>query len=135
MRTDAAMQFERIVERAFKQAGFAPVASPRPDYGADFALASPVLSQAFGSPLLIEVKNNRNEPLQRKAVDGLSRLIQEGRGGAGLLVTAVQHRASWPLQVTQPIAILPFSDVIEWLRDGTFELEFLSRLDNKTRSK
>jgi len=41
--TDAAMQFERIVERAFKQAGFVPVSSPRPDYGADFALASPVL--------------------------------------------------------------------------------------------
>jgi hypothetical protein len=85
----AAGKFERLVERAFQLADFPISQSPTPNFGADFALASPKIIHSFGLPLLIEVKDNSRVPIDQKVIDRLDQLIAEGRGGAALLVTVL----------------------------------------------
>lgn len=125
----AAGRFERLVERAFQLAGFPISQSPTPNFGADFALASPKIVHSFGLPLLIEVKNNSREPINQRAIDRLDQLIAEGRGGAALLVTALPPLPSMHLRLRHPIVIVPFNEVLSWLEKGTFEEEFLFTVD------
>lgn len=126
---NSGIEFERLVERCFKLAGFAPVASPGPDFGADFAVSTPQLNQAFKRPILIEAKHNVREHIGQSTIDQLARLIGEKRGGAGLLVTAKVLSGKTQLKVTQPIVIVPVDELIDWLRGGTFEEEFLFTVD------
>lgn len=123
-------RFEQLVERAFQLADFPISQSPTPDFGADFALASPKLLRSIGLPLLIEVKNNSRSPIQQKAIDRLDQLLAEGRGGAALLVTTVPPLASIHLHLPHPIVIVPFDELMGWLENRTFEEEFLSTVDS-----
>jgi hypothetical protein len=125
----AAGKFEELVERAFQLADFPISQSPTPDFGADFALASPKLVRSFGLPLLIEVKNNSRVPISQKAIDRLDQLIAEGRGGAALLVTMLPILPSIHLRLRHPIVIVPFNEVLNWLEKGTFEEELLFTID------
>jgi hypothetical protein len=120
---------EKIVERAFKRGGFSLTSSPRPDFGADFALASPKLIDAFSLPILIEVKNNSRQALGQPTVDRLARLIEERRGGAGLIVTTRPHETPARLVLTRPIVIVPLTELFDWLQKGTFEEQFLTVVD------
>jgi len=116
----------KLVERAFRRGGFSPTSSPTPDFGADFALASPKLIKAFSLPILIEVRSNALHVLEQAPVRRLARLIRERRGGAGLIVTAQPHNQGLRLALTEPIAIVPIVDLFDWLQTGTFEEEFLA---------
>jgi hypothetical protein len=122
-------KFENLVERAFQLADFPISQSPTPDFGADFALASPKLLGSIALPLLIEVKNNSRVPIQQKAIDRLDQLLAEGRGGAALLITTVQPLPSIQLRLTRPIVIVPFNELLGWLENRTFEDEFLFTID------
>lgn len=122
-------QFERLVEKAFQLADFPISQSPTPDFGADFALASPKLLRSIGLPILIEVKNNSREPIQQKAIDRLDDLIAEGRGGAALLTTTVPPLPAVNLYLRRPIVIVPFDELLGWLEQGSFEDEFLLTVD------
>ena len=124
-----ARRFEQLVERAFQLANFPVSQAPTPDFGADFALASPTLIRSFGLPVLIEVKNNSRIPLGQKVIDRLDQLISEGRGGAALLVTMQPPNPAVHLKVQRPIVIVPFDDVMSWLEKGKFEEEFLFTVD------
>jgi len=117
--------FERLVERAFKQGGFSLTASPGPEFGADFALASPKLIEALSLPILIEVKNNLRNRLAQASLDRLSTLVRERRGGAGLIVTAQPHNAPIPLELIEQIVIVPVMELFDWLQQGSFEEKFL----------
>jgi hypothetical protein len=133
LRTDSAenvgRKFERLVERAFQLADFPISQSPTPDFGADFALASPKLLRSIGLPVLIEVKNNSRVPIQQKAIDRLDQLLAEGRGGAALLITTVPPLPSIHLRLSHPIVIVPFDNLLGWLESRTFEEEFLFTVD------
>jgi len=118
-------KFERLVERAFKQAGFSLTASPGPDFGADFALASPKLIEALSLPILIEVKDNLPNVLAQPALDRLSALVRERRGGAGLIVTTQPHDAPARLEPIEPIVTVPVIELFDWLQQGSFEEKFL----------
>jgi hypothetical protein len=120
---------ENLVERAFKQGGFSLSRSPSPDFGADFALATPKLVAVYSLPILVEVKNNSRPHLAQEAINRLSMLIQNGRGGAGLVVTMQPDKATPYLKGAQPIVVVPFPELSEWLRRGTFEEEFLEVVD------
>jgi hypothetical protein len=122
-------EFEHLVERAFKKAGFLVSGSPEPDFGADLALASPKLSEAFTLPILIEVKDNSRKELSQAVIDRLSALIADGRGGAGLVVTSRPHEVLTSLELDKPIVIAPFSELLDWLRKDSFEEEFLNVVD------
>jgi hypothetical protein len=123
-------KFEQLVESAFQLADFPISQSPTPDFGADFALASPKLVRSLGSPLLVEVRNNSRMPVQQKTIDRLDQLISEGRGGAALLTTTVPLLPTIHLDLQHPIVIVPFSELLSWLENGTFEDEFLFTLDS-----
>jgi hypothetical protein len=117
--------FERLVERAFKQGGFSLTSSPGPDFGADFAIASPKLIEALNLPILIEVKNNLRNKLAQASVDRLSALLREGRGGAGLIVIAQPSDSGTHLKFIHPIVIVPVIELFDWLQQGSFEEKFL----------
>jgi hypothetical protein len=125
----AAGRFEQLVERAFQLADFPISQSPTPNFGADFALASPKLVRSFGLPLLIEVKSNNRVPINQSAIDRLDELIAEGRGGAALLVTTLPILPSIHLRLPRAIVIVPFNEILSWLEKGTFEEEFLLTVD------
>lgn len=125
----ASRQFEEMVERAFRLANFQISHAPTPDFGADFALASPSLMRSFGLPILIEVKDNSRIPLSQKMVDRLEQLISEGRGGAALLVAMQPPSPAVHLNLQRPIVIVPFDEVMNWLEKGIFEEEFLFTVD------
>ena len=122
--------FEHLIEKAFQLADFPISQSPTPDFGADFALASPKLLRSIGSPLLIEVRNNSRMPVQQKSIDRLDQLIAEGRGGAALLITTLPLLPSIHLNLQHPIVIVPFEELLSWLENGTFEDEFLFTVDS-----
>ncbi len=128
-RSSLGVDLESLVERAFKQGGFSLSKSPSPDFGADFALTTPNLAAAFSLPILVEVKNNTRSSLTQDAINRLSMLIQNGRGGAGLIVTTQPDKATAYLKGVQPIVVVPFLELFEWLRRGTFEQEFLDIVD------
>lgn len=121
--------FEKLVERAFKWAGFSLSRSPSPDFGADFALTTPKLAGVFSLPILVEVKNNSRASLAQEAINRLSMLIQNGHGGAGLVVTTQPNKATPYLKGAEPIVVAPFAELFDWLRRGTFEQEFLDLVD------
>jgi hypothetical protein len=59
----------------------------------------------------------------------LVQLIEEGRGGAALLITAVPLLPSNQLNLARPIVIVPFDELLGWLEEGTFEEDFLFTVD------
>ncbi len=118
-------EFEGLVERAFKRGGFSLTSSPGPDFGADFALATPKLIEAFSLPVLIEVKNNLRHNLAQGPINRLAALIRERRGGAALIVTAQSHDALTRLNLIEPIVIVPALELFDWLQNGVFEEQFL----------
>ena len=118
-----------IIKKAFQHAGFDLTSSPGPDFGADFALFSPSLNKAFGLPILVEVKNNSESALRQSAVDKLSELLRQKRGGAGLIVTYKEHEKLSPLRLDQPIVIVPVSELLRWLEAGSFADELVSTID------
>ena len=120
---------EKLVERAFRQGGFSLSRSPSPDFGADFALTTPSLAAVFSLPILVEVKNNTRPSLTQEAINRLSMLIQNGRGGAGLVVATRPDKATLYLKGAQPIAVVPFLELFDWLQRGIFEQEFLGIVD------
>ena len=120
---------EAIVERAFKLGGFSISRSPSPDFGADFALATPKLAKAFSLPILIEVKNTGHHAVVQETIDSLSSLIRDHRGGAGLIVTTKPNEAGPYLKGAEAIVIVAVLELFQWLQDGTFEQEFLSIVD------
>ena len=73
----------------------------------------------------VEVKNNSRASLAQDAINRLSMLIQNSRGGAGLVVTTRPDKATPYLKGAQPIVVAPFPELCDWLRSGTFEQEFL----------
>jgi hypothetical protein len=122
-------EFESLVQRGFKQGGFSLTSSPGPDFGADFALASPKLIEAFSLPVLIEVKNNLRNELAHAPVARLSALIRQRRGGAGLIVTARAHNAVTRPELIEPILIMPVRELFDWLQKGLFEKEFIDEVE------
>jgi restriction endonuclease len=121
----SAAEFERLIERAFVRGGFPASSSPGKDFGADFAVASPKLVEAFGLPILIEVKFNVERGLPRDTVDRLAALIRERRGGAGLVVTAEPVRADINPDLAVPVAVVAARELFDWLQAAHFEERFV----------
>jgi hypothetical protein len=117
---------ESLAQRAFKRGGFSLTSSPGPDFGADFAVASPKLIEAFSLPVLIEVKNNSQQMLEQAAANRLVRLIRERRGGAGLIVTA--HETTDRSVPIGPIVIVSITELFDWLQRRMFEEQFLAHV-------
>ena len=120
-------ELELLIKRAFEQAGFNSTLSPGPGFGADIALTSPSLNKAFGLPVLVEVKNNRRTKLRQSEVEKLSKMIEGGMGGIGLVVTLKEREMTDPpIHLSQPVVILPVEELFSWLESGSFidELSF-----------
>lgn len=120
------LEFEKLLERAFKRANFAVSSSPSADFGADLAIASPGLVKTFGLPILVEAKLAAKAPLSRATMLQIASLIEARQGGAGLIVTANETRMSnLATELNVPVAVMTASVLIDWLQDGLFELRFI----------
>lgn len=124
------LDFEKIVERAFKSGGFSISRAPTVDFGADFALASPKLIEAFGLPLLVETKNNSRNELHQSALGPVSSLIRQGRGGAALVVTVKPDAAAVSLHLEEAIVIVSARELFDWLQAGAFEKKIVDAVDS-----
>lgn len=120
------LEFEKLLERAFKRANFPVSSSPGADFGADFAIASPGLVKRFGLPILVEAKLAVKAPLSRVTMLQLAGLIQARQGGAGLFVTASETRMTdLAANLNVPIAVMTATVLIDWLEGGVFEPKFV----------
>lgn len=120
------LEFEKLLERAFKRANFPVSSSPSADFGADFAIASPGLVKTFGLPILVEAKLAVSAPLSRATMLQIAGLIQARQGGAGLIVTANETRISnLASELNVPIAVMTANVLIDWLQNGLFEPKFI----------
>ena len=120
------LEFEKLLERAFKRANFAVSSSPGADFGADLAIASPGLVKTFGLPILVEAKLTAKVPLPRATMLQIASLIQARQGGAGLIVTADEtNKSNLVSELNVPVAVMTASVLIDWLQDGQFEPKFI----------
>ena len=119
------LEFEKLLERAFKRANFPVSSSPGADFGADFAIASPGLVKTFGLPILVEAKLAVKATLPRVTMQRLASLIQSRQGGAGLIVTANEAKTNLTSDFNVPIAVMTATALIDWLEGGVFEPKFV----------
>ena len=98
-------QLENLVTDLFRLGGYTATSSPGPDYGVDLAVSSPKVQRELGGPLLVQVKSRLAPSMARDAARGISKLVEEGRGSAGLVITLAEKASLEEVLLQQPLIL------------------------------